>query len=56
MGSTTYDITAYQPMLYAAESISHVEDVVGEFFETCDDDAIAQLGRISTIERAAALG
>jgi phenylalanine-4-hydroxylase len=59
MGSTTYDITAYQPMLYAAESFSHVEDVIGEFFETCDDESIARvsrMGRIGTIERAAALG
>jgi phenylalanine-4-hydroxylase len=56
MGSTTYDITAYQPMLYAAESFSHVEDVIGSFFETCDDESIARMGPINTIDRAAALG
>ena len=55
MGSTTYDITAYQPMLYAAESFSHVEDVIGSFFETCDDESIARMGPINTIDRAAAL-
>ena len=41
---TTYDITAYQPMLYAAESFSHVEDVIGTFMESCDDESIARLG------------
>ena len=55
MGSTTYDITAYQPMLYAAESFSHVEDVIGSFFETCDDESIARMTRLAPIERAAAV-
>lgn len=43
MGTTDYDITAYQPLLYAAESFTHVEDVVGSFWETCTDDSIAAM-------------
>lgn len=43
MGTTSYDITAYQPLLYAAESFSHVEDVVGGFWATCTDASIADL-------------
>jgi phenylalanine-4-hydroxylase len=41
MGSAEYDITQYQPVLYRAESIAQVVDVVGGFFATCDDDSIA---------------
>ncbi len=43
MGTTEYDITVYQDLLYAAESFTHLEDVVGEFWKTCDDDSIAAL-------------
>ncbi|MBA4085781.1 MAG: phenylalanine 4-monooxygenase [Kytococcus sp.] len=43
MGTLNYDITAYQPVLFAAESLTHLEDVVGEFFATVDDDAAAAL-------------
>jgi len=43
MGTTDYDITVYQPLLYAAESFTHVEDVVGGFWDECDDDAIAAM-------------
>lgn len=43
MGTTEYDITAYQPLLYAAESFAHVEDVVGAFWAECTDDSIAEL-------------
>jgi phenylalanine-4-hydroxylase len=42
MGVQDYDITKYQPILYAAESIEHVLEVVGEFFETCDDGVVAR--------------
>jgi phenylalanine-4-hydroxylase len=41
MGSAEYDITQYQPVLYRAESIAEVVDVVGGFFAACDDDSIA---------------
>jgi phenylalanine-4-hydroxylase len=43
MGRVDYDITAYQPVLFAAESFNHVEDVIGTFFSTCTDDSIAAL-------------
>ncbi|WP_300682527.1 phenylalanine 4-monooxygenase [Nocardioides sp.] len=43
MGTHDYDITSYQRVLYAAESFSQVEDVVGSFWAACDDDAIARL-------------
>ena len=43
MGTTDYDITVYQDLLYAAESFDQVEDVVGTFWDTCDDDSIAAL-------------
>jgi phenylalanine-4-hydroxylase len=39
MATLNYDITAYQPILFAAESVDHMEDVVGTFFATCDDEA-----------------
>lgn len=38
MATLNYDITSYQPILFAAESVDHLEDVVGTFFATCDDD------------------
>ncbi len=38
MGVHEYDITKYQPILYAAESIDHLLEVVGGFFSECDDD------------------
>ncbi len=40
MGTADYDITAYQPVLYRAESIDEVVDVVGGFFATCTDESI----------------
>ena len=43
MGSTNYDITVYQPVLYAAVSFEQVEDVIGGFFAGCDDDSILAL-------------
>jgi len=43
MGTTEYDITVYQDLLYAAESFEQVEDVVGGFWDTCDDDSIDKL-------------
>ena len=43
MGTQTYDITHYQPVLFAARSWDEVHDVVGGFFATADDDSIARL-------------
>lgn len=43
MGTLNYDITAYQPLLFRAESVDHLEDVVGDFFATVDDDLANRL-------------
>ncbi|GHE46580.1 phenylalanine 4-monooxygenase [Streptosporangium violaceochromogenes] len=43
MGTTQYDITKYQDVLFRAESLEHLEDMVGDFWATCDDDSIARL-------------
>jgi phenylalanine-4-hydroxylase len=45
MATIDYDITKYQPVLFAAESMDHLVDVVGSFFASCDDETIAQLER-----------
>jgi phenylalanine-4-hydroxylase len=45
MGTADYDITAYQPVLYRAESIDEVREVVGGFFRDCTDDSIAAMRR-----------
>jgi phenylalanine-4-hydroxylase len=44
MGVQAYDITHYQPILFAAEGIEHLLEVVGGFFAGCDDDTPARLG------------
>ncbi|KAA8886526.1 phenylalanine 4-monooxygenase [Nocardia colli] len=38
MGTAVYDITHYQPILYCAESVAEIEDVVGGFFASMDDE------------------
>ena len=43
MGTADYDITHYQPVLYRAESLDEVREVVGGFFRTCTDDSIAAM-------------
>jgi phenylalanine-4-hydroxylase len=45
MATIEYDITKYQPVLYAAESMDHLEDAVGTFFREADDDTPARLKR-----------
>jgi phenylalanine-4-hydroxylase len=45
MGVQEYDITRYQPVLYAAESMGHLSDTLGGFFAECDDDTPARLSR-----------
>jgi phenylalanine-4-hydroxylase len=44
MGVLPYDITKYQPVLFAADGLEHLLDVVGGFFADCDDDSPARLG------------
>jgi phenylalanine-4-hydroxylase len=43
MATIDYDITKYQPVLYCAESMDHLEDAVGRFFAEADDDTPARL-------------
>jgi phenylalanine-4-hydroxylase len=45
MGTIDYDITKYQPVLFAAESTDHLVDSVGEFFADFDDDTPERLAR-----------
>jgi phenylalanine-4-hydroxylase len=48
MGVREYDITRYQPILYAADSIDQLVEVVGGFFDRCDDAAPARCRALST--------
>jgi phenylalanine-4-hydroxylase len=43
MGSTAYDITHYQPLLFAAPSFTQAVDVLSAFFASYDDDAFGRL-------------
>ena len=43
MGTQTYDITHYQPVLFCADSFEQVVDVVGTFFDDVDDATAHQL-------------
>jgi phenylalanine-4-hydroxylase len=45
MGTADYDITHYQPVLYLAESIDQVVEVVGGFFRSCTDESIEEMTR-----------
>ncbi len=38
MGTQDYDITQYQPLLYAADSFEELTDQLGEFFTSFDDE------------------
>jgi phenylalanine-4-hydroxylase len=42
MGTLEYDITKYQPVLYAADSMEHLFEAVGGFFATADDSTPAR--------------
>jgi phenylalanine-4-hydroxylase len=43
MTTIDYDITKYQPVLYCAESLDHLEEAAGTFFAGADDDTPARL-------------
>ncbi len=43
MATTAYDIDEYQPVLFAADSLGHVLDEVGGFFESATDESVAAL-------------
>jgi len=44
MATIEYDITHYQQVLFAADSMDHLVDEVGGFFAKCDDETPARLG------------
>lgn len=52
MGRLEYDITEYQPVLFCAESMNELDDVVGGFFETVDDDMVDKLCAENPVEAA----
>jgi phenylalanine-4-hydroxylase len=43
MGTLTYDITRYQPVLFGARSMAHLVDVLTPFFSEFDDEAHARI-------------
>jgi len=43
MATVDYDITSYQPVLFSAASFGELEEVVGGFFESVDDDTPARM-------------
>jgi phenylalanine-4-hydroxylase len=43
MGTQAYDITRYQPVLFAARSFGHAVDELGDFLESFDDEQHARL-------------
>jgi phenylalanine-4-hydroxylase len=43
MATQEYDITHYQPVLFCADGMGELEDVVGGFFASFDDDVPARL-------------
>jgi phenylalanine-4-hydroxylase len=43
MGTLSYDITRYQPVLYAARSMTHLVDTLTAFFSAYDDEAYTRL-------------
>lgn len=45
MVRTDYDITQYQTTLYSARSFTELEDVVGGFWDSCDDESIERVLR-----------
>jgi phenylalanine-4-hydroxylase len=45
MGTTDYDITTYQPLLFAGRSMAHVVDELSSLLSDFDDDAVLRLTR-----------
>ena len=43
MGTLDYDITRYQPVLFAAATFNEIVDVAGAFFESFDDEVAERL-------------
>ena len=53
MATIEYDITKYQPVLFGAESMTHLVEEVGSFFKSCDDETPARLAREAPALRSA---
>src|SRR3954471_3756382 len=47
MGTLEYDITKYQPVLFCADGMGELEDVVGGFFTGFDDETPARLRSVA---------
>ncbi|MEJ8670478.1 phenylalanine 4-monooxygenase [Streptomyces sp. MS1.AVA.1] len=43
LADVEYDISTYQKVLFEADSMNQLEDTVGGFWETCDDNSIEAL-------------
>ena len=43
MSTIAYDIDHYQPVLFEGQSLQHVVDVVGDFYEHATDESIVEL-------------
>ncbi|WP_228044388.1 phenylalanine 4-monooxygenase [Streptomyces ferrugineus] len=43
LADVDYDISTYQKILFEADSMNQLEDIVGSFWETCDDNTIEAL-------------
>ena len=52
MGTLPYDITRYQPVLFAARSMSHLLDSLSEFYAGFDDDECERLLRETPLKEA----
>jgi phenylalanine-4-hydroxylase len=50
MATMDYDITKYQPVLYAAASMDELEDRVGSFFREADDETPARLSARTAVQ------
>ena len=51
MGTADYDITHYQPVLYRAESLDEVREIVGGFLRDCTDESIAEMRARAAVAR-----
>jgi len=49
MGTIDYDITHYQPILFAADSVGHLVDELGGFYASFDDDTPQRLAREAAV-------
>jgi phenylalanine-4-hydroxylase len=54
MVSTPYDITRFQETLFVADSLDHLEDVLGGLLDGYGDEVAAQLSATVTATGAAA--